>query len=124
MVAKKPLFFLSKVYKNYIANSILVIFFFLNVNKKRRKFLFFLSKNRYWPRDNQIDFLFSGHFHIGLVIIIIKQAIYKKTLFFFLSIIYQESKKGSYQIHHKIGKKHKVSRPDSFNDASIRYSDI
>lgn len=91
--------------------------------KKRRKFLFFLSKNRYWPRDNQIDFLFSGHFHIGLVIIIIKQAGYiKKTLF--LSIIYQESKKGSYQIHHKIGKKHKVSRPDSFNDASIRYSDI
>lgn len=123
MVAKKPLFFLSKVYKNYIANSILIIFFFLNVNKKRRKFLFFLSKNRYWPRDNQIDFLFSGHFHIGLVIIIIKQAGYiKKTLF--LSIIYQESKKGSYQIHHKIGKKHKVSRPDSFNDASIRYSDI
>ena len=93
--------------------------------KKRRKFFFFLSNSKigYWLKDNQIDFLFSGHFHIGLVIIIIKQAGYiKKTLF--LSIIYQESKKGSYQIHHKIGKKHKVSRRDSFNDASIRYSDI
>jgi hypothetical protein len=32
---QKTFFFLSKVYKNYIANSILVIFFFLNVNKKR-----------------------------------------------------------------------------------------
>jgi hypothetical protein len=91
--------------------------------KKRRKFLFFLSKNRYWPRDNQIDFLFSGHFHIGLVII--KQAGYKKKKKrFFLSIIYQESKKGSYQTHRKIGKKDKVSGPDSLNDASIRYSDI
>lgn len=89
--------------------------------KKRRKFLFFLSKNRYWPRDNQIDFLFSGHFPIRLVII--KQASYiKKTLF--LSIIYQESKKGSYQTQHKIGKNHKVSRSDSLNNASIRYSDI
>ena len=75
------------------------------------------------PRENEIDFLFSGHFPIGLVII--KQAGYiKKKKRFFLLIIYQESKKGSYQIHHKIGKKHKVSRPDSFNDASIRYSDI
>jgi hypothetical protein len=44
--------------------------------KKRRKFLFFISKNRYWARDNQIDFLFSGHFPIRLVII--KQAGYIK----------------------------------------------
>lgn len=36
-----PPFFLSKVYKNYIANSILVIFFFLNVNKKKKKILVF-----------------------------------------------------------------------------------
>jgi len=42
--------------------------------KKIRKFLFFLSKNQYRPRDNQIDFLFSGHFPIRLVII--KQADY------------------------------------------------
>ena len=64
--------------------------------------MFFLSKNRYWPRDNQIDFLFSGHFHIGLVIIIIKQAGYiKKTLF--LSIIYQESKKGYSHLSLSIG---------------------
>jgi len=41
-----------------------------------------------------------------------------------LSIIYQESKKGSYQTQHKIGKNHKVSRSDSLNNASIRYSDI
>lgn len=85
--------------------------------------LFFLSKNRYWPRENQIDFLFSGHFPIGLVII--KQAGYiKKKKRFFLSIIYQESKKGSYQTQHKIGKNHKVSRSDSLNAVSIRYSDI
>lgn len=54
--------------------------------KKRRKFLFFLSKIRYWLRNNQIDFLFSGHFHIGLVII--KQAGYiknKKLFFDYLS---------------------------------------
>lgn len=42
-------------------------------------------------------------------------------MFFF---IYQQSKKYSYQTHHKIGKKDKVSRPDPLNDASIRYSDI
>ena len=92
--------------------------------KKRRKFLFFLSKNQYWPRDNHIDFLFSGHFPIRLVII--KQAGYikKKKRFFVHSIIYQESKKGSYQTQHKIGKNHKVSRSDSLNNASIRYSDI
>lgn len=64
--------------------------------KKRRKFLFFISKNRYWARDNQIDFLFSGHFPIRLVII--KQAGYikkkKKEKTIFLLIIYQESKKG------------------------------
>ena len=54
--------------------------------KKRRKFFFFLSKIRYWLRNNQIDFLFSGHFHIGLVII--KQAGYikNKKLFFRLFI--------------------------------------
>lgn len=88
--------------------------------KKRRKFFFFLSQIGYWLKDNQIYFLFSGHFHIGLVII--KQAGYIKKLFFL--IIYQQSKKGSYQTHHKIGKKDKVSRPDSLNDAYIRYSDI
>jgi len=43
---------------------------------------------------------------------------------FFCSIIYQQNKKGSYQTPQKIGKKDKVSRPDSLNDASIRYSDI
>lgn len=92
--------------------------------KKRRKFFFFLSNSKigYWLKDNQIDFLFSGHFHIGLVII--KQAGYIKKLFFL--IIYQQSKKGSYQTNppHKIGKKDKVSGPDSLNEASIRYSDI
>ena len=76
--------------------------------KKRRKFLFLLSKIRYRLRDNQIYFLFSGHFRIGLVRI--KQAGYRK--------------KNSYQTHHKIGKKDKVSRPDPLNNASIRYSDI
>lgn len=48
--------------------------------KKRRKFLFFLSKIRYRLRDNQIDFLFSGQFHIEFVRI--KQAGYKKNSFF------------------------------------------
>lgn len=43
--------------------------------------------------------------------------LYKK----YLSIIYQESKKRSYQIRHKIRNKHKASRPKSLNDASIRY---
>ncbi|KAF2914877.1 hypothetical protein DAI22_02g155926 [Oryza sativa Japonica Group] len=38
---KKSFLFLSKVQKNYIANSILVIFFFLNVNKKKKKILLF-----------------------------------------------------------------------------------
>ncbi|KAL5642908.1 hypothetical protein ACJX0J_000298 [Zea mays] len=33
---------------------------FSNVNKKRRKFWFFLSKIRYRLKDNQIFFLFSG----------------------------------------------------------------
>lgn len=70
-------------------------------------------------RDNQINFLFSGQFHIGFVRI--KQAGYNS--FFFL-IIYPQSKKGSYQSHNKIGKKDKVSRPDPLNNASIRYSDI
>jgi len=69
-------------------------------------------------RDNQINFLFSGQFHIGFVRI--KQAGYNS--FFF--IIYPQSKKGSYQTHNKIGKKDKVSRPDPLNNASIRYSDI
>jgi hypothetical protein len=36
MITKNPSFFISKVHKNYIANSILVIFFFLNVNKKEK----------------------------------------------------------------------------------------
>jgi hypothetical protein len=48
--------------------------------KKRRKFWFFLSKIRYRLRDNQIDFLFSGQFHIEFVRI--KQAGYKKNSFF------------------------------------------
>lgn len=82
--------------------------------------MFFLSKIRYRLRDNQIYFLFSGHFRIGLVRI--KQAGYRKKNSFFF--IYQQSKKDSYQIHHKIRKKDKVSRPDPLNDASIRYSDI
>lgn len=86
--------------------------------KKRRKFWFFLSKIRYRLRDNQIDFLFSGQFHIEFVRI--KQAGYKKKTLFF----YPQSKKGSYQTHNKIGKKDKVSRPDPLNDSSIRYSDI
>ena len=68
-------------------------------------------------RDNQINFLFSGQFHIGFIRI--KQAGYNS--FFF---IYPQSKKGSYQTHNKIGKKDKVSRPDPLNNASIRYSDI
>jgi hypothetical protein len=90
--------------------------------KKRRKFLFFLSKIRYRLRDNQIYFVFSRHFRIGLVRI--KQAGYikKKILFFFDYL--STKQKGSYQTHHKIGKKDKVSRPDPLNDASIRYSDI
>lgn len=71
-------------------------------------------------RDNQINFLFSGQFHIGFVRI--KQAGYNS--FFFFLIIYPQSKKGSYQSHNKIGKKDKVSRPDPLNNASIRYSDI
>lgn len=87
------------MYKNYIANSILIIFFFLNVNKKK-------EENSY--------FFFSGQFHIGFVRI--KQADYKKTPFFYLST--------SYQTHNKDRKKDKVSRPDPLNDASIRYSDI
>ena len=93
--------------------------------EKTRKFLFFLSKNQYWPRDNHIDFLFSGHFPIRLVII--KQAGYiKKKKRFFVNYLSrnQESKKGFYQTQHKIGKNHKVSRSDSLNNASIRYSDI
>ena len=61
MVAKKPLFFLSKVYKNYIANSILVIFFFLNVNKKRRKFLFFLNKKSRKIPGNLADPIRDGN---------------------------------------------------------------
>jgi hypothetical protein len=96
--------------------------------KKRRKFFFFFPKfDIGWVemRDNQIYFLFRGQFHIGFV----RQAGYKKTIFF---IIYPQSKKGSYQTHNKIGKKDKdkigkkdkVSRPDPLNDASIRYSDI
>jgi len=68
-------------------------------------------------RDNQINFLFSGQFHIGFVRI--KQAGYNSFFFF-----YSQSKKGSYQTHKKIGKKDKVSRPDPLNNASIRYSDI
>jgi len=88
---QKTLFFLSKVYKNYIANSILVIFFFLNVNKKKKKILVFYFKNRYWPRDNQIDFLFSGHFPIRLVII--KQAGYiKKKKRFFVDYLSRKQK--------------------------------
>jgi hypothetical protein len=90
--------------------------------KKTRKFLFFISKNRYGPRGNQIDFLFSGYFHIGLVII--KKVGYRKKKKRFFSIFYQESKKDSYQTRNKIGNKDKVSRPDSLNYASIRYSDI
>ena len=90
--------------------------------KKRRKFLFFISKNRYGSRGNQIYFLFNGYFHVGLVII--KKAGYRKKKKRFFSIFYQESKKGSYQIHNKIGNKDKVSRPDSLNYASIRYSGI
>jgi len=93
--------------------------------KKRRKFLFFISKtkNRYCPRDNQIDFLFSGHFPIRLVII--KQAGYiKKKKRFFCRLFIKKAKRGSYQTQQKIGKNHKVSRSDSLNNASIRYSDI
>jgi len=71
-------------------------------------------------RDNQINFLFSRQFHIGFVRI--KQVGYKKNSFF--SIIYPQSKKGSYETHNKIRKKDKVSRPDPLNNASIRYSDI
>lgn len=59
--------------------------------KKRRKFWFFLSKIRYRLRDNQIYFLFSGQFHIEFVsgqfhieFVRIKQAGYKKKLFFFI----------------------------------------
>lgn len=69
--------------------------------------MFLLSKILYRLRDNQIYFLFSEHFRIGLVRI--KQAGYRKN---------------SYQTHHKIRKKDKVSGPDPLNDASIRYSDI
>ena len=54
-------------------------------------------------RDNQMNFLFSRQFHIGFARI--KQVGYKKTLF---SIIYPQSKKGSYQTHNKIRKKDKV----------------
>jgi hypothetical protein len=59
--------------------------------KKRRKFLFFLSKNKYWSRDNQIDFLFSGHFPVRLVII--KQAGYiKKKKRFFVDYLSRKQK--------------------------------
>ncbi|PAN28648.1 hypothetical protein PAHAL_5G168900 [Panicum hallii] len=62
--------FISKVHKNYIANSILITFFFLNVNKKEENSCFFFPKfDIGWVemRDNQINFLFSGQFHIGFV---------------------------------------------------------
>jgi len=53
--------------------------------KKRRKFFFFffLKFDIGWAemRDNQIYFLFSGQFHIRFVRI--KEAGYKKTLFFY-----------------------------------------
>jgi|HigsolmetaGSP16D_1036248.scaffolds.fasta_scaffold86448_1 hypothetical protein len=75
--------------------------------KKRRKFLFFISQNRDCPRDNQIDFLFSGHFPLRLVII--KQAGYiKKKKRFFCRLFIKKAKRGSYQTQHKIGKNHKA----------------
>jgi hypothetical protein len=55
-------------------------------------FLHFLSNSKigYWLKDNQIDFLFSRHFHIELVII--KQACYRKKTLFLLFI--NKAKKG------------------------------
>jgi hypothetical protein len=74
--------------------------------KKRRKFFFFLSNSKigYWLKDNQIDFLFSRHFHIGLVII--KQAGYRKKLFFLLFI--NKAKRGLIKPTHPIKLERKI----------------